>query len=271
MNEALYNEAIIDGVKTAMQIRVLGCSGGIGGALRTSSFLLDDDILLDAGTGIGDLSIDALAKIDHIFITHSHIDHILGIPLIADTVQSKRSHPITVYALEETIRSIKTHLFNWVLWPDFTELPSKTKPCIRFVAIHAGESVTLNTRTISALPVDHAVPGVGYLVHSGKASLAYSGDTTSHAPFWAALNKAAQLDYLIVETSFGDKEEALAIESKHYNPKMLCQDLASLNSRPEVLITHLKPDQEALIMQEFELHAPRQRIKQLTHGSVWTF
>ena len=254
-----------------MQIHVLGCSGGIGGVLRTSAFLVDEDILLDAGTGIGDLSIQALAKIDHIFLTHSHIDHILGIPLIADTVQSKRTRPIYIYALEETIQSIKQHLFNWVLWPDFTILPSKHAPCITFIAIKPGESVQLNNRTITAIPVEHAVPGVAYLLDSGEASLAYSGDTTSHRPFWQALNQANHLKYLIVETSFSDKEEALARDAKHYSPNMLCNDLALLKSSPEVYITHLKPDQETLIMKEFSQHAPRQHVQQLAHGQVLLF
>ena len=41
-----------------MKFRVLGCSGGIGARARTTSFLVDDDVLLDAGTGVEDLSID---------------------------------------------------------------------------------------------------------------------------------------------------------------------------------------------------------------------
>lgn len=268
---ALYNGCIIEVKRTAMQLQVLGCSGGIGGALRTSSFLVDDDILLDAGTGIGDLSIAQLANIDHVFLTHSHIDHILGIPLIADTVQGLRNKPIYIYALAETIASIKQHLFNWVIWPDFTELPSKAAPCVQFISVTAGQSIQLGSRRVTALPVDHAVPAIGYLLDSGDGALVYSGDTTSHAPFWQAINQANQLKYLIIETSFVDHEEDRAREAKHYNPKMLCGDLALLNSQPDVYITHLKPDQESVIMREFDQHAPRHRISQLAHGSIFRF
>lgn len=268
---ALYNGCIIGVKRTAMQLQVLGCSGGIGGALRTSSFLVDDDILLDAGTGVGDLSIAQLANIDHVFLTHSHIDHILGIPLIADTVQGLRNKPIYIYALAETIASIKQHVFNWVIWPDFTELPSKTAPCVHFISISPGQSIELGSRRVTALPVDHAVPAIGYLLDSGNGTLVYSGDTTSHAHFWAAVNQAKVLKYLIIETSFVDSEEDRALAAKHYNPKMLCGDLAHLNSNPEVYITHLKPDQEAMIMREFEQHAPRHRISQLAHGRVFSF
>ena len=44
-----------------MKLRVLGCSGGIGGRhLRTTSLLVDNDILIDAGTGVGDVSLAEL-------------------------------------------------------------------------------------------------------------------------------------------------------------------------------------------------------------------
>ncbi|MDP2248696.1 MAG: MBL fold metallo-hydrolase, partial [Nitrosomonadales bacterium] len=96
-----------------MRIKVLGCSGGIGGTLRTTSFLIDDDILLDAGTGVGDLTIEQYLKIDHIFITHSHLDHVASIPFLADTVLGLREAPIYIYATAETWKILKDHLFNW--------------------------------------------------------------------------------------------------------------------------------------------------------------
>ena len=102
-----------------MKLRILGCSGGIGGDLRTTSMLLDDDVLIDAGTGVGDLSIGALAAIDHIFLTHSHMDHVACVPFVADTVGWLREKPITVHATRATLDILKEHLFNWKLWPDF--------------------------------------------------------------------------------------------------------------------------------------------------------
>jgi len=81
-----------------MRIKVLGCSGGIGGDLRTTSMLVDEDILIDAGTGVSDLSIEQLVKIDHVFVTHSHLDHVTSIPFLVDTVCWMRDRPITVYS-----------------------------------------------------------------------------------------------------------------------------------------------------------------------------
>ena len=118
-----------------MQLRILGCSGGIGGDLRTTSMLLDHDTLIDSGTGVGDLSINELAQIDHIFVTHSHMDHVATIPFIADTVGWMRDRPLTVHATRETLAILREHLFNWKLWPDFSQIPSATNPVMRYEAV----------------------------------------------------------------------------------------------------------------------------------------
>jgi ribonuclease BN (tRNA processing enzyme) len=108
-----------------MKVRILGCSGGIGGRhLRTTSMLVDHDILIDAGTGVADLSLAELAMIDHVFITHSHLDHIASLPLMIDSIADMRDKPLTVYATDSTLEILKNHIFNWAIWPDFSEIPS---------------------------------------------------------------------------------------------------------------------------------------------------
>jgi len=104
-----------------MKLRILGCSGGIGGQLRTTSMLLDNDILIDAGTGVGNLSLKQLTRINHVFVTHSHLDHVSHIPFLVDTVGWMRNKPITVHA---TLEILKQHIFNWKIWPDFAQIPS---------------------------------------------------------------------------------------------------------------------------------------------------
>ncbi len=107
-----------------MQIRILGCSGGISGELRTTSLLVDDDILIDAGTGVGDMTLAEMAGIRHIFVTHSHLDHIAGIPLMVDSIFSQISEPVVIHASAATIAALRNHIFNWTIWPDFTVLPT---------------------------------------------------------------------------------------------------------------------------------------------------
>jgi len=124
----------------AMKLKVLGCSGGIGGAQpRTTSFLLDDDILIDCGTGVGDLTLDELARIDHVFLTHAHLDHIAALPLMIDSVGELRQAPVQVHATPETIRILHSHIFNWLVWPDFSAIPDHHQPFMRFHPIHVGE------------------------------------------------------------------------------------------------------------------------------------
>jgi hypothetical protein len=115
-----------------MQIKILGWAGGIGANLRTTSFLIDDDMLIDAGTGLGDLPLNQMTGIRHIFLTHSHMDHIAGLPLLADSMFGVHDEPIVVHAQEKTIEAIKKHIFNWIIWPDFSELPTPESPSIHF-------------------------------------------------------------------------------------------------------------------------------------------
>lgn len=233
-----------------MRIRVLGCSGGIGGSLRTTAFLVDDDILVDAGTGVGDLPLESLAKIDHIFVSHSHLDHVASIPFLVDTVCWMRGSPIVVYGIKDTLDILRAHLFNWKVWPDFTQIPDGDNPFMVYREIAVGQTVEIGGRRLTALPANHTVPAVGYLLDSGRASLAYSGDTTVNEGLWKAVNEAANLRYLIIETAFSNKEREIAVASKHLCPDMLARELARMRSRPEVFITHLKPGEGALTMKE---------------------
>src|SRR5256886_9045175 len=146
-----------------MRLRVLGCSGGIGGRhLRTTSFLVDSDILIDAGTGVGDLTLAELSQIDYIFITHSHLDHVTSIPFLVDTVGGMRSKPLVVYATRATTEILRNHLFNWAIWPDFSEIPSAEAPFLRYEEIALGICVQLGARRITPLPARHPVPAGGF-------------------------------------------------------------------------------------------------------------
>ena len=143
-----------------MRLRVLGCSGGIGDGLRTTSFLVDDDVLIDAGTGVGDLTLEEMRQLRHIFITHSHLDHITGVPLLVDTLFGTVDEAVNLYALPETLAVIREHIFNWQIWPDFEELSTTVRPVISFNEMKAGESHMIENRKFEMIPVNHTVPGV---------------------------------------------------------------------------------------------------------------
>ena len=254
-----------------MRLKVLGCSGGIGGNLRTTSFLLDQDVLIDAGTGVMDLSVSELKLIDHIFITHSHLDHIASIPFLVDTVGGMRDKPITLHATEETLNILKQHIFNWLIWPDFNVIPTKEQPFMVYAPFAVGETITLGGRKITSLPANHVVPAVGFQLDSGRHSLVFSGDTTTNDALWAEVNKIENLSHLIIETAFSNKELDLAVAAKHLVPSLLVEELKKLKRPAYVYITHLKPGEIELIMCEIERDAAEFKPRMLQNNQIIEF
>ena len=252
-----------------MQIRVLGCSGGIGDGRHTTSLLVDEDVLIDAGSGVTTLSRAALGQIDHLFLTHAHLDHVLALPLMLDSLAGEREHPLMVHALPEVVEVLKCSLFNWELWPDFTRIPTPEAPFMRYAPLAVGETVALGSRRITAIPAHHTVPAAGYLLNGGTGSLIFSGDTDSHDALWKIANETTDLEHLIVETSFPNSLERIAHASRHYCPRTLAADLARYTGKAQVWITHLKPGGEERIMQEIHQAAPKGlTIAALSQGQV---
>ena len=252
-----------------MKIRVLGCSGGIGSShLRTTSFLVDHDILIDAGTGVGDLSMAELRQIDHVFVTHSHLDHVTSLAFMVDAVGDMRDRPLIVHATDATIRILREHIFNWLIWPDFSQMPSD-KPFLAYSPVSVAETVTINGRMITALPACHTVPAVGYQLDSGNASLVFSGDTGPCPEFWEYVNKIQNLRYLFIECAFPDQERALAIKSLHLCPSLLMQELVHWKNDAEIFITHLKPGKIEMTTQELADHGETYHLRILQNHQTF--
>jgi len=252
-----------------MNITILGCSGGIGGGRHTTSLLVDDDILIDAGSGVTKLSLAQLTVIDHVFITHTHMDHILALPLLLDSVGAMRDRPVTVYAIDGVLEILQQHIFNWRVWPDFTEVPPE-RPYLRYVAIDVYQPVQLGARAITALPANHTVPAVGYQLDSGAGSIVFSGDTGPNPALWDWVNHIQNLQALIVETAFPEDEHGIAELSKHLSPQRLIAELTQLKLIVPIYITHLKPGREDTIMREIaELYTGTNMPQQLMPGKIF--
>lgn len=252
-----------------MIIRVLGCSGAIAAGCKTTAFLLDDDVLIDAGTGVGDLTLDELVGIDHILISHSHLDHVLSIGLLADSVVRRRAAagraPIQVHALPATLEALRTHIFNGVIWPDFTRLPSAEHPVLALVPFDTGEVLQLGGRRIEVLSAAHTVPAVGFGVETQQGHWIYTGDTGPNPALWQRLRQL-QVRQLVIETAFSDEESALARISRHLCPAALALELAQLDGSVEVLITHIKPGELEAVMSEVTALGGPHRIRALAAG-----
>ena len=251
-----------------MKIKILGCSGGIGSGRHTTCMMVDDDILIDAGSGITSLSLEQLEAVDHVFITHAHLDHVLGLPLLLDSVGDRRGRPVKVHALPEVLEVLSAHLFNWHLWPDFRAIPTIDSPWMEFEALPLGNCLELDGRTFSALPAKHIVPACGLRIRAASGSLAFSGDTTQSDALVEALNAIPDLRHLIIETSFENELAEVARVSMHHWPDSLAAELKRLSVRPEVWITHLKPGNEAAIMEELAAVAPEWNLRALQQGQV---
>ncbi|MDH5480043.1 MAG: 3',5'-cyclic-nucleotide phosphodiesterase [Nitrosomonas sp.] len=252
-----------------MKLRVLGCSGGVGAGLRTTSYMVDDDILLDAGSGVGELFLEEMSHIRHIFLSHSHMDHTAFIPFLVDSIFERLTDPIIIHAQQETIDALQAHIFNWVMWPDFSKLPREDNAVLKYEPMKPGEKIWINGRQIEMIAVNHTVPGVGYRVSNETCAFAYSGDTSTNDNFWNVLNSYDNLDLLIVEVAFANRQSKLAQMAKHYCPATLAEDLSKLKHNPDVYITHLKPGEEMAILSEVKAAIRRFNLKTLVGDEVF--
>lgn len=236
-----------------MKIKVLGASGSDIPGQHLTSFLLDKTILFDAGGVTNSLDLKEQQKIKYVFITHAHLDHIRDIPFLADNIiLSRKKSQITVFSIKEVIDDIKKHLLNHRLWPDFTVIPNEKDSVIKLKKIKAGVTVTINSLKITAFPVNHTVPAVGYLVQKDNKFLFYTGDTGPTKQTWEALSHIA-LDALIIESSFPDKMKKIAQITGHLTPKLLFEDLSKFSYLPKRLyITHVKHYYRKEIERDFQ-------------------
>lgn len=233
--------------------------------------LVDHDVLIDCGSGAGDLTLDELGGIRHIFLTHGHLDHIAFIPFLVDSAfDALVGNPITIHLQKETLEMLRQHIFNWQIWPDFAKLPDESNPVIRYEVITPGQQIELEGRTFEAIPVTHTQPAVGYRIQAaGGGALAFSGDTRNTDRFWQVLNSYPRLDVLIVECAYADHEVALSQIAGHHRPSTLAKDLRKLDHQPVLYITHQKPGEEAQIMRELSALVDGREPLMLQRGQVF--
>lgn len=249
-----------------MRLTVLGGDGGVGAEQRTSCFQIDDDILIDAGTGLGDLDLDAMAAIDHILLTHIHMDHIACLPLMLDGVITRRQRPVEVHVPGADHEKLKRHIFNNVIWPDFTVIPSAENPVVRLAPMAA--AYDFDGRRIGLLPANHHGESVGFWFDHGNGRLVFSGDTGPCPEFWKAVNAMDDVRCLIIECSFPNALEGIALASGHLTPALLAAELEQLDGEPKIYVSHIKPVGRAEVHAEIAALNMAREIEFLEHGQV---
>jgi ribonuclease BN (tRNA processing enzyme) len=252
-----------------MKLRVLGSAGAEFPEFRPPAFLVDDHLLLDAGTIGSVLSEEEQWKLDNILITHSHLDHIRGIPALADNIIIKNlSRTVSIYSIREVISAMREHMFNNIIWPDFTMIPTAERPVLSFREIEAGHDFTIAGYGVKVIEVNHTVPAVGYIVTAGGKSLAYTGDTGPTEEIW---RHVSDVDALIVEVSFPNSMEPLALLTRHLTCSLLSVELEKIGKLPKrILITHPKPQYFDIIRNEIDCLGMKE-IELLHDGGVYEF
>ncbi len=225
-----------------MRITILGCGGSKGNGSKPTAFLIDGKLLLDCGTATEVLSLKEFGLIDHIIVSHAHIDHIGDLPFIANLAFDLRKDPIVLHATQEAIKDISAHIFNWRIWPDFPNIPNAKNAKISYKALKQEKKVAVEQYRILAIPVNHTVPTVGYLIDDGETALAYTGDTYNTDLFWEKIRGVKKLRAVIIECSFPNRLEEAAWTTRHLTPNLLEGEVNKLNRDDvEIYVSHIKP------------------------------
>ena len=237
-----------------MKIRVLGASGGELLGHGSTSFLVDGRLALDAGALTSRLDLADLDRVDHVLVSHAHLDHVKDVPLLADLMVGRRRRPVTVHASPGAVSTLRRSLFNGRLWPDFTRIPSARSPVVRFETFRFGAPFRIGVHRVLAVKVRHTVESSGFVVSRGGSSFAISGDTGPTSAFWREVNRASGLSAILVETSFPSRMQRLADRSGHLTPHTLAAELSKVERREvPVYLYHLKPAFEAELRAEIAL------------------
>jgi len=234
-------------------ITILGANGTKGLEGGTSAFYINEHNVIDAGNLLCPLE-EAVVEIETIWLTHSHLDHILDIAYVLDSYFAARTKTLTVAALPETIKALREHFFNDLIWPDFekiTLLDGKNR-ALGYREIKLGEVYTLDeVYTIEAFPTDHTVASCGFKVTANHRSVLVTADTYSLENVIEMVEADKSIDSLVIECSFPSKMKKLARDSKHLTPQLLFQSLKPIEKKGiNLYINHIKPIYRKIISEE---------------------
>ncbi len=253
-----------------MRVRVLGAYGGSSPGHRQTSFLINDSVGLDAGALTEALTFDEQEKIRAVLITHSHMDHVASLPFLVENVFGRSEEPIEIVAPPGVVRSLREHLFNDALWPDFSRIPTHLLPTVSFREVPEGQPFGVNGLTATAIPVSHVVPTCGYIVSDESGNVLFSGDTGPTDELWERARRTSNLKALFVECSFPDGMSEIAEVSRHLTPSSLAREMKKFPAGLPVFLYHMKPPALEVLAREVAALA-NGRVSLLTDGQSLTF
>lgn len=248
-----------------MQVKVIGAHGGVTRNYHATSFLIDESLLIDAGSVASGLDIQAQLKIDNILLSHAHLDHTKDLAFICDNCFGLREKPFEVYCHNSVYGAIKKHLFNDVIWPDFSVLPAPDFPTIRFNEIESEKEIILGDYKVMPVHVNHPVikakQAMGYIVEKDDKAILFTLDTKATDRIWEVAKNYKNLKAIFTEVSFPNKLQNVADISDHHSPATMKKELQKMPKDIPVYLGHLKPNyQEELIQEITDLQEPRLHI-----------
>ena len=247
--------------RTSLAIRVLGTYGGSAPGYRMTTFLIDGETALDAGALTETLPLGAQRRVRRVVLTHAHFDHFASLPFLVANLAGRESAPLEVAAPAPVIAALKKHVFNDLTWPDFTRLPSAARPTLRFRVLADRRPYRAGGVAITPIPVNHLIPGYGYVVAKPGCAVVFSGDTGPTECIWDTARRVRDLKAIFLELSFSDTQMDVARESKHMTPSLVAKELAKMPPRVPVYLYHMKPPSLARIRREIAaLSEPRLKL-----------
>jgi 3',5'-cyclic-nucleotide phosphodiesterase len=235
-----------------MELRVIGCHGGETPKHRTSAFVVDECLAIDAGSLTSGMDLKSQFRLNACLVSHAHLDHIRDLATIADNRCQADCEPLIIAGNKPTLRVLKKHFFNNQIWPDFSVIPTSYGPTIRYVELRPDRPANVAGYEVRAVDVDHTIETSGFIIRGKDATLGYSGDTGPTDQLWKLLKKEPNLKALLMEVSFPNREAKLASDSGHHTPRTLARDLKKFGKPQDLptLLYHIKPVFQSEVEQE---------------------
>lgn len=202
---------------------------------------MNGTVCIDAGAVTDALTLDEQSGIRAVLLTHAHMDHVASLPFLVENVFGRNAAPLEIVAPEDVLATLRKHLFNDALWPDFSRLPNDLVPAVTYRSVTVGEPFALSGLVVTAIPVSHVVPTVGYILEEGGMSIVFSGDTGPTDALWQAACARRDVKGLFVECSFPNSLQPLADVSKHLTPATLGSEILKFPPGAPIHLYHMKP------------------------------
>jgi ribonuclease BN (tRNA processing enzyme) len=254
-----------------MRVRLLASAmGGSADHHYLHTFLIDATVAIDAGAlGAWGAPQDQ-ARIDHVFLTHSHADHIATLPVFLENGHSDRDAPVVVRGPAHTLDALRSDLFNGRVWPDFVNLRAGGRGFVALSPLEPEVPVHVAGLRITAVPVNHPVPTYGYLVEDGRVAVAFGGDSGPTTRLWELACAAPGFAAAFLECSFPDRLAALAEQAGHLRPALFAAEVRKLPPTARAIAVHIKARHRAEVAAELRaLDEPRIELGRCNHDYLF--